>query len=316
MTCINLLQYPSLPLRIFSRHLYRLYMIAAESAFASLLVILTYLFAPAELVVTGAHQGLKKDAFLFIFLARKWAIDKLTFEKHLSRAQNDALPFWLFLFPEGTVITKETLANSLAYGKKVDWSPSPQNVMWPKHTGLYTILHSMQPQITKLYDITIGFEGVTVNDAKTEYAFDVHTLPATFFQGRGPRRVHLHVREFDVKSLPGFSASSNKSKLANGTATTTTTPHRPSSPDPKSDPEADAFGAWLRDRWLEKDKMMDEFYKSGNFQAKTFITQYPSAPVQVIRIVPRLWDWGVVVGVWVLAFWLIRIVLAVISFVR
>ena len=42
--------------------------------------------------------------FEFIFMERKWNKDKYRITKHLKRVANDKLPFWLLVFPEGTMI--------------------------------------------------------------------------------------------------------------------------------------------------------------------------------------------------------------------
>ncbi|KAJ3051924.1 hypothetical protein HK097_007073 [Rhizophlyctis rosea] len=343
-TCINLLQYPSLIFIPFSRHLYRLYNKFTAQIFASLLVVLAYLFAPAELVLSGDHKGLEKDAFLvvvgnhqtladwwwlwilawrrgasgdvkiilkeslkwvpvigwgmsfleFIFLARKWAIDKARLHKILHRAQRDALPLWLLLFPEGTVITHETLQTSLSYGRKQSWPDKPRNVLIPKHTGLFFVLRSMQPHVQKLYDITIGFEGVDSSEGEPKYAYDVHTLPSVFFAGKAPKRIHMHVREFVVSELPGFAAGGK------GGSESTDESGREVDEDAVEE-RSELFGRWLRQRWMEKDGMMDEFYGSGSFQ-KVYKGQKSSDLVEVIKPIPGVWDWGIVVGCWVAAY--------------
>lgn len=67
-TSINLVQYPALVLRLLSRHLYRKYIQYTQALFGSLLVLLTYLFTPVEIVVTGDHEGLNKDAMAVIMV--------------------------------------------------------------------------------------------------------------------------------------------------------------------------------------------------------------------------------------------------------
>jgi 1-acyl-sn-glycerol-3-phosphate acyltransferase len=46
--------------------------------------------------------------FEFIFLARKWVLDKLRIRNLLQRLRINGSPYWLLIFPEGTVVCEET----------------------------------------------------------------------------------------------------------------------------------------------------------------------------------------------------------------
>jgi lysocardiolipin and lysophospholipid acyltransferase len=59
---VNLLQFPAFFLLPW-RKLYRSWMKVTQKVFGGLLVVLTILFAPLKIIVTGCHQHLEKDTF-------------------------------------------------------------------------------------------------------------------------------------------------------------------------------------------------------------------------------------------------------------
>ncbi|KAI8816596.1 acyltransferase-domain-containing protein [Fimicolochytrium jonesii] len=181
--------------------------------------------------------------FEFIFLARKWSLDKSTLSTILHRASRDALPLWLVIFPEGTVITDDTKSKSRAYAKKMDLPDDPQHVLIPKSTGLFFCLRNLQPGCEYLYDVTIGYEGLTASQTP----YEVYSLSRVFFEARGPERVHVHVERVRVAGLPGF-------EKADGEIT-----------EVEEEEQAKRFGEWLRKRFLRKDRLMSAFYRDGRF---------------------------------------------------
>lgn len=87
----------------------------------------------------------------------------------------------------------------------------------------------------------------------SRYAQSYYTLQSIYPLQQIPPSVHLHIRRFPLESIPiGII-------------------------DPKltSDPEAlfdsatteekEIFDLWVRERWIEKDQLMEDFYKNGKF---------------------------------------------------
>lgn len=66
-------------------------------------------------------QGMQM--YRFIFLARSWASDKFQLARQLSKlgkkAQEEHKPFTLILFPEGTLVSKDTRPISSKYAEKM-----------------------------------------------------------------------------------------------------------------------------------------------------------------------------------------------------
>lgn len=98
------------------------------------------------------------------------------------------------------------------------------------------------------------------------YGQDYYTLQSIFGHGHSPPAVHIHVRLLDLASVPLGSIPHPA-----------TVPVPPSSAPPSkktaevADPspeEAKVFDDWVRERWTEKDQLLEHFYKTGKFPAK------------------------------------------------
>lgn len=69
--------------------------------------------------------------------------------------------------------------------------------------------------------------------SRGKYGEDYFTLAGTYFQGRPPKSVNFHWRRFRVADIP------------------------------LDDPES--FDLWLRERWYEKDALMEQYLTTGRF---------------------------------------------------
>ena len=147
ITClgIQLCQYPAL---IFTRRIYKWYIIQTQKGFASLILIITWIFCPISIVLSGDYNSLNKKSailmanhqiytdwwyiwilaseyglggnlkiilkdelrniplfgwgmqfFEFIFLKRKWNLDKDVLLKSLDKSKSDGSNLWLLVFP-------------------------------------------------------------------------------------------------------------------------------------------------------------------------------------------------------------------------
>ena len=197
--------------------------------------------------------------FEFIFLSRKWSCDKSLIYSNLSRSINDNMPLWLLLFPEGTVLTENTHQNSISYAKKMRIEDDPKHVLIPKSTGLYHSLQWLQPNVTCLYDFTIGYSGLNGINCP----FDEYPLDKVFFLGEGPTQIHIHVDRFEISKLPGC--------------------------DFKCQDDVDPqFSSWLRSRFLEKDNLLKEFYQNGKFPD---MSRNECGGTKRLVISPKVQDW-------------------------
>lgn len=201
--------------------------------------------------------------FEFIFLARNWAIDKEVLSRNLKRAKADDTPMWLLLFPEGTVLTEDTMSKSRSYCKKLGLSDNPTHVLVPKSTGLYHTIRCLMPKAEYLYDITIGYSDLDGLNSP----YDQFSPSTIFFDGKGPKSIHFHINRFKISEIPGIHFGSEYSL------------------DEKANL---VFDEWLRKQFLEKDRLMAGFYKHGHFEtSKTACND----PKQTFPIDPKVVDW-------------------------
>ncbi|TFK83599.1 hypothetical protein K466DRAFT_498155 [Polyporus arcularius HHB13444] len=251
---------------------------------------LTYLMGTHKDVFIVLKKSLKWVPILgwgmqfynFIFLARSWASDRLHLSKSLSwlarRAEKEDSPLTFILYPEGTLISKDTRPVSKKYADKLG-IPDMTNVLLPRSTGLHYSLRSLAPRIPNLHllDITVAYPGKGI--PFLGYGQDYYTLRSTFCDRVPPPAVHMHIRKFNVnRDIPvGNVSASNPSVLPNGSATNTVEVDIPET-------EREAFELWLRDLWREKDKLMGRFLETGYLSAAAESGTSPASVVVPVRL--------------------------------
>ncbi|PSN64674.1 acyltransferase-domain-containing protein [Corynespora cassiicola Philippines] len=191
----------------------------------------------------------------FIFLSRKWEQDQSTFKRHLSKLNNPKDPMWLIIFPEGTNLSAVTREKSKQWADKNGLQDMKHQLL-PRSTGLRFCLQELRETTEWLYDCTIAYEGVPPG----QFGQDIFTLRSSFFEGRPPKSVNMHWRRFHIDTIP-----LNNTK---------------------------AFDVWLRNRWREKDYMLEYFNRHTRFPAEEFWKDHldmgdRSSQSQSIRSVPR-----------------------------
>ncbi|KAI5244898.1 acyltransferase-domain-containing protein [Aureobasidium subglaciale] len=164
----------------------------------------------------------------FIFLSRKWETDKSRFQRHLSQLSDPKDPMWLLIFPEGTNLSETTRAKSKAWADKQGISDMKHQLL-PRKTGLQFCLQRLKESTNWLYDCTIAYEGVP----EGQFGQDIFTLKSSFFEGRPPKSVNMYWRRFKISDIP----------IDND----------------------EAFERWLKNRWTEKDYLLEHFYRHGSF---------------------------------------------------
>ncbi|KAL9073693.1 MAG: hypothetical protein Q9161_002731 [Pseudevernia consocians] len=166
----------------------------------------------------------------FIFLKRRWEQDKPRMAAHLQKFNNPKDPMWLMMFPEGTNLADSTREASKKWAEK-NGIDDMRHMLLPRSTGLLFILQELRQTVDYVYDCTIAYEGVP----RGEFAQDIFTVGASYFGGRPPKSVNMYWRRFRVSSIP--------------------------LDDPKT------FELWLRSRWIEKDKFIEDYLRTGRFPA-------------------------------------------------
>jgi len=195
----------------------------------------------------------------FIFLARSWASDRVYLSNSLAwlgrRAEKKDLPLTFILYPEGTLVSKDTRPISKKYADKMG-IPDMMNMLLPRSTGLHYSLRSLAPKLSDLQmiDITVAYPGIP----PFGYGQSYYTLRSIFCDRVPPPAIHMHIRRFNVaRDVPIGDLTSSSA----GT-------------NPKGDksqeieiPEAEkeTFDLWLRGLWREKDKSMVKYFDSESF---------------------------------------------------
>lgn len=200
--------------------------------------------------------GWSAQFYNFIFLARNWEEDQRTFKKHLGKLNKPNEPMWLIIFPEGTNLSATTRDKSKKWAEKNGLQDMKHQLL-PRSTGLKFCLNELQETTQWLYDCTIAYEGVPPG----QFGQDIFTLRSTFFEGRPPKSVNMHWRRFRIDSIPIHNTK--------------------------------AFEVWLRNRWREKDYMLEYFNRNNRFPAEDFWKHHldmdgaSSQGGKSIRSVPR-----------------------------
>jgi 1-acyl-sn-glycerol-3-phosphate acyltransferase len=183
--------------------------------------------------------------FDFVFLNRKWEQDQAHFTKKLKGFVDSESPFCLLIFPEGTTLNHKALAKSESFATKLGVKPTSR-VLLPRVLGLWEAVKGLDPSLNGIFDITVGYSDLCETDEPEK----IYTLGKLFFNGFSPKQVHYHLSYISLKEIPRESA--------------------------------DEFGEWLRERYYEKDRLLDEFYKTGQFPNSRSVTK---------KLCPRYYLW-------------------------
>ncbi|KAJ3499649.1 hypothetical protein NLJ89_g10079 [Agrocybe chaxingu] len=197
--------------------------------------------------------------FKFIFLARSWASDRQQLATDLAslgrEAEREGKPLCFLLYPEGTLVSKDTRPRSKKYADKMGITDM-KNMLLPRSTGLHYSLRSLAPRIPdlRLFDMTVAYPGIP----PLGYGQDYYTLRSILFDGVPPPAVHIHLRMFDVtKDVPiGDLADASGARSPDLKARRIVEVDIPSE-------EKEVFDVWLRKLWQEKDEAIDRYFETG-----------------------------------------------------
>ena len=152
-----------------------------------------------------------------LYIDRDWTSDRETIRKTFSRLVDGNVPVYLVSFVEGTRLTLPKLETARDYARQHGMY-EPRHTLVPRTKGFTASVEGLRSHIDAVYDLTIGYEV---------------GIPTLWQYIKGlVQRIHVHVRRFDIDSLPE---------------------------------SADGLRQWLLDRWEEKDELLDHFYETGGF---------------------------------------------------
>lgn len=153
-----------------------------------------------------------------IFLERDWLKDRKDIDTLFRKYKAEEIPLFLVSFLEGTRLTPKKLAAAQAFAKERGHYV-PKHTLVPRTKGFAFTVTGLREHLDAVYDVTIGYDGSPPPSLFACFAGDV-------------RRLDLHVRRFDVASLPA-----GEEALAN----------------------------WALDRYREKDELLEQRRLTGRF---------------------------------------------------
>jgi len=186
---------------------------------------------------------------------------------------------WIFLFPEGGFLHKR-LEGSQRYARQNNL-PVLEHVTLPRVGAFHTLVKTLHPSSLKAFkDVR---QGNASNVEPLKWIIDItigypkgkpiDLLQLLFMLGK-PCSVFVHYRRFPIRDVPT---------------------------------ESEALTHWLYDRFVEKEKLLDEFYQTGSFP------KHPSPHSQILET-PKAIDcktWhivvyniGLIVSTWIHYKWL------------
>lgn len=218
--------------------------------------------------------------YRFIFLARNWASDQAQLAKQLGEvasqnhteagsSTNTAKKLLLLIFPEGTLVSKQTRPISAKFAEKMGIKDM-ENLLLPRSTGLFFCLRTLAKEMDDLWlvDFTLGYPGVP----PAGHGQDFYTLRSIFMQGVPPPAIHVHFTLTRITQPVQGDTSANAASVAQVSSAQVDVPPLGANVKPaeSSEDERTAFEQWLRNRWTEKDGQMHRFYTDGDFVGGEF----------------------------------------------
>lgn len=193
----------------------------------------------------------------FIFLSRKWEHDRTVLTGQLAKIDHYTRnstkkgfaarlkKYWLILFPEGTNMSLDRVEKSNDWCDKIG-TPRLRNILLPRVKGLYFATTKLSQTTKTIYNVTLGYSGIK----QDQFAQDIFTISEIFLHGRGPKQVHIHFSKTDISEIEGFDPQDKVQSSVTELQ------------DLKN---MQNFEAWLFKKWYEKDAMMEDFYRDGEF---------------------------------------------------
>ena len=210
----------------------------------------------------------------FLFLSRKWEKDKIVLTNQLLEIDanargmgpangvqligsssttnteftkwpqgsnvNKIWPYELILFPEGTVPSDRTTKKSAEFIASRGLPPL-KHVLLPRIRGLFLALKKLKSSVEIVYDITTAYSGLT----EDQYGEIEYSLKRFYLKGYGPPKINYYIKGWKLKDIPLGEDVDDIDNIL--------------------EQDLKKFEDWLLKIWYEKDKLMDNHYKLGNW---------------------------------------------------
>lgn len=127
------------------------------------------------------------------FVTRNYKRDKTVLAKLFNRYKAAGVPVQLWIFPEGTRMSKQKLKESQEHQQAKGY-PVWNNVLLPRHRGFILALDALQGVIGHVNEMTIWFEG---------YKSTIPGIVELCSEPRGKKHVlHLHQKRVPIAEVP------------------------------------------------------------------------------------------------------------------
>jgi len=172
--------------------------------------------------------------FDFLFISRAWEKDQMTMTKKFSSWIEAGIPLWFVIFPEGTTIYESQMQKSKDYALTQKRQPL-EHLLLPRTTGLQLAVKLLNPSVSVVYDVTIGYPSYSGEIPTYEMGYtrrkDIE-IPSflSVLLGKPPGVIRVHVKRRVI----------NKEIIENN------------------------FVQWVDDVWKEKDQRLTQFINNGN----------------------------------------------------
>lgn len=169
----------------------------------------------------------------FIFISRKWNLDRPKFIRRIARLAAFK-PFSFLIFPEGTTLCKNGLEKSDGYAQRLG-IPSTQNVLIPRTLGMYTSLLAIKDSIEGVWDLTACYSDIPSHLETGLFPEDLFGLSSLFGDCRAPYDVHFHLRFIPISEITPLLDDETK------------------------------FAQWLQDLYITKDALLQKAYAEHEY---------------------------------------------------
>ncbi|KAI9183717.1 hypothetical protein H9P43_004635 [Blastocladiella emersonii ATCC 22665] len=186
--------------------------------------------------------------FKFIFLKRDWSRDQHALHAAMRRLRGEpaADPKWLLVFPEGTILTENTLGKTRTFAAAAGL-PAPAATLVPRTTGIHAIMRDLLTADNELpgkpfdrvLDVTLGYTPAPGGKlpGNAYHPIDIYV------RGNAPKTVYFHFSA--ANDFPAFPSSSVDPAVAAA--------HRAS------------FDAWVLARFAAKEQRVLRLWETGKW---------------------------------------------------
>lgn len=140
------------------------------------------------------------------------------------------------------------------------------------------IADALADEVDVLFDLTVGYSGLE----KEDIPYEEYLIDKVFWRGNYPKQVHIHIQKYNLKQIPGLDTPDVGSAVPSPLVTDLDSKDKKSQLDSAFDEKSNErrlkMSDWLKDRFMEKDDRMKDFYEKKQFPGSSLaVTIYPNA---------------------------------------